>query len=656
MATAQADIGRIKAAAADALALEKARAATAAEAAAALAAERDRAAANELREAGAALEAERASVKALKVLGSAVEADAEARVKQALAAAEARVKAAEEMRAQAAKAQGEAQALAREAILDAQTTAAARVADAEATARRRVSEIEALLVIVQKDAKAAEARARAAEGAKASGDKEGATHERAALAAQARVEELNRELAGLRKNLGAKDAQRGELAATAAADRKRYMDLMGAIKAHMAELSGNKSLSALALTGDYGSAKLLQVAASSPANDSGIPAKLSGVTGILPVFLAEVQTNYMKWKDVLAKPEAKPEAKPDAKPEAKPLLPFFPQPPPLRAKGVGAVAPGPVAAPQPQPVKKEGAEYGILGAAAAALTPALVAPTRPPPLPPVQAAPVQAAPVQAAVQAAPVQAAPVAPAAPRRAPPPPPLQAAPAAAAFLAQAQAVAPSPVYMRPPPTYIAPAAYERKHKSVGEYIIKPIGELQYLMNRYLEDSRRPGASADDRTFWGDEAKLVIQAIDARKKQGLQGGGARGLEDDVRYGPDSIDEIVNDQTLWDSANKSYEALHPEYKDVLPHPGSPPVLETAEPLLRYVNEHADKDKLEDARNAVGLLKPDELHGLMADDLKVKPTIYRIQELYEDALPTLKPEWIPAVVKADVLSQIFNIV
>jgi len=90
----------------------------------------------------------------------------------------------------------------------------------------------------------------------------------------------------------------------------------------------------------------------------------------------------------------------------------------------------------------------------------------------------------------------------------------------------------------------------------------------------------------------------------------------------------------------------------MLPKPEPAPVTRLTEPIHRYIDDFAEEDPLEEARDAVGLLSPKDVDDVYQND---KGTMDRIAPLYSKALPGTKDEWIPIMVRADMLRTILPV-
>jgi archaellum component FlaC len=142
----------------------------------------------------------------------------------------------------------------------------------------------------------------------------------------------------------------------------------------------------------------------------------------------------------------------------------------------------------------------------------------------------------------------------------------------------------------------------------------------------------------FFIDKMKGEIDSVEPPKA-----GGART---DLSFGPDDIPKVLAQQVAWEEMNKQYNSLEPEYQQMLPEPEPAPIHSLTEPIHRFIDDFADEDPLEEARESVGLLAPHEVDDLMANDNGIMD---RIKPLYKNALPSAKDEWIPILVRADTL-------
>ena len=118
-------------------------------------------------------------------------------------------------------------------------------------------------------------------------------------------------------------------------------------------------------------------------------------------------------------------------------------------------------------------------------------------------------------------------------------------------------------------------------------------------------------------------------------------------------FEPIVEQENAWRKLNHDYHHLSPEHKSILPPPPNSPIIETVEPLRKYIDNNADNESLNEARSAIDLLAPDDLEELMKSDSETSP-MSRIKPYYEKALPGVGTPWVPIMVRADVLSRVLK--
>ena len=128
-------------------------------------------------------------------------------------------------------------------------------------------------------------------------------------------------------------------------------------------------------------------------------------------------------------------------------------------------------------------------------------------------------------------------------------------------------------------------------------------------------------------------------------QSGGSYSDQDDIPISPHDILSILAKHYAWQELKEQYDSLEPEYRQLLPEPEDSEIHVLTQPMNRYIDEFADEDLVEEARNAVDLLSPDDMESLFDDGEPMS----RIVPHYAMALPQTKEEWIPVMVKADIL-------
>ena len=137
---------------------------------------------------------------------------------------------------------------------------------------------------------------------------------------------------------------------------------------------------------------------------------------------------------------------------------------------------------------------------------------------------------------------------------------------------------------------------------------------------------------------------------------GGATNLDSipkPIRVSPDDLSPIVAEQSAWEDANDAYNAMEPEHQELIPEPSDPaPISSLVEPFNKYIEENAEDDPLDEARNAVGMLSPEQVEKSLAD--VESPELEHITPLYEKALPRVGKAWIPIMVRADMLKNLLE--
>ena len=149
-------------------------------------------------------------------------------------------------------------------------------------------------------------------------------------------------------------------------------------------------------------------------------------------------------------------------------------------------------------------------------------------------------------------------------------------------------------------------------------------------------------------------------RSSRSTRRGGA--YTDSVR-GPDELPDILEEQEAWNKANDAYNSLEPEYKTLLPPPseslGPAPLSSLATPFQNYINNEADPEALEEARDALGMIPPEEVEDYINNDeseneAQGNAVSQRVTPMYQSALPGVKPEWVTIMIRADILQQLLQ--
>ena len=118
-----------------------------------------------------------------------------------------------------------------------------------------------------------------------------------------------------------------------------------------------------------------------------------------------------------------------------------------------------------------------------------------------------------------------------------------------------------------------------------------------------------------------------------------------------DPISSRIEEHLAWENANSAYNELHPEHQVIIPGPGPPPINSILDPINDYVDANGDPEHIEEARNAVGLLAPDELEESLHRNTE---PFSRIMPLYKKALPHVGGASLPIIARADILRTILH--
>jgi hypothetical protein len=111
---------------------------------------------------------------------------------------------------------------------------------------------------------------------------------------------------------------------------------------------------------------------------------------------------------------------------------------------------------------------------------------------------------------------------------------------------------------------------------------------------------------------------------------------------------DLIEEQIAWENMLSQYNSLESEYQQLLPEPDDAPLYTISDPIHKYMNDFADHERLEEAREALNLLSPDEIHEPHSIHTEV---IERVKPYYRNAFPHTRDEWIPILIKADVLKK-----
>ena len=128
---------------------------------------------------------------------------------------------------------------------------------------------------------------------------------------------------------------------------------------------------------------------------------------------------------------------------------------------------------------------------------------------------------------------------------------------------------------------------------------------------------------------------------------------------GPEELPDILEEQEAWNKANDAYNNLDPTYKTLLPPPEPAPISSLAMPFQNYINNEADPEALEEARDSLGMVSPEEIEDYINNDeyeneMNGNAVSQRVAPMYQTALPKVKPEWVSIMIRADILQQLLQ--
>ena len=154
-----------------------------------------------------------------------------------------------------------------------------------------------------------------------------------------------------------------------------------------------------------------------------------------------------------------------------------------------------------------------------------------------------------------------------------------------------------------------------------------------------------------WNGSTRVSTGLLSRGLTKGRGAAQRGGSKDDVRYSPHSIREFAEEQAAWEKANDAYNEVPENYREKLPGPGPAPALEFVEIFKRYIDENAEEDPINDAREAVGMLSHEDLDEIMNNDSMTSEDddkLEYIKQQYKEALPNISDKWLPVVIKADI--------
>ena len=153
---------------------------------------------------------------------------------------------------------------------------------------------------------------------------------------------------------------------------------------------------------------------------------------------------------------------------------------------------------------------------------------------------------------------------------------------------------------------------------------------------------------------ARAEQLAANRRRMRGQRGGAYTSAR-----GPEELPNILEEQDAWNKVNDAYNSLEPEYKTLLPPPEPAPLSSLATPFQNYINNEADPEALEEARDALGMVPPEEIDNYInnteyENEAQGNSVSQRVTPMYQSALPRVKPEWVTIMIRADILQQLLQ--
>jgi hypothetical protein len=159
-------------------------------------------------------------------------------------------------------------------------------------------------------------------------------------------------------------------------------------------------------------------------------------------------------------------------------------------------------------------------------------------------------------------------------------------------------------------------------------------------------------------ENVKTKLDAETLPKAHGFSYRGGAYTPTPLR-GPEELPDILEEQDAWNKANDAYNNLEPEYKTLLPPPEPAPISSLATPFQNYINNEADPEALEEARDALGMVPPEDIEDYInnaeyENETNGNSVSERVAPMYQTALPRVKPEWVSIMIRADILQQLLQ--
>jgi hypothetical protein len=147
-----------------------------------------------------------------------------------------------------------------------------------------------------------------------------------------------------------------------------------------------------------------------------------------------------------------------------------------------------------------------------------------------------------------------------------------------------------------------------------------------------------------WDSDTSLVNFINNIKKEP--QRGGSSLVHVNANFSPKTIVPLLEEQEGWEEMNDAYNNLNEEQKLLFEEPESEPINTVVEVFNSYTDKTADQEALEEARNTVGLLTPEEADEAMETDTD---SFDKVVSAYSNAFKAINPSWVPIMARADML-------
>lgn len=181
--------------------------------------------------------------------------------------------------------------------------------------------------------------------------------------------------------------------------------------------------------------------------------------------------------------------------------------------------------------------------------------------------------------------------------------------------------------------------------------------IFNNYFDSLSIEGSRYSDE----DKTKLSPEFIVSEDSKQFIQNSATFCSDVVTWHAEALNKVkkggsftkINDllslQKAWEEMESHFNSLPQEIQKLLPELEPSPMDVVKQMTGGYISEKSDKDFLEEARNAVGLLSFDEFEEAL--DI-MSPTFNRIEYIYRKAFSKISEKMLPIFIKIDMLNYI----